>query len=599
MDKIETNWNLGLLFSSDDDPEITRTRKDIEKVTDDFSKKWKGTDSYLKQPKKLKEALAEYEHWLKFYGSATREKYYFEKKSSLNQINPKIKAKLNQITEFSQKIHTKIQFFELNIARINPKLQKKFLDYKPLLIYRHFLERSFESAKHLLTEPEEKIMILKSPVAYENWVRMTSGFLAKEEMKVQDEAGKVKVTNFSEIMSLMINKNKNVRDTAARAFNKILVKNLDVAENELNTVLQNKKIDDELRHFDRPDSERHFDDDFDTQTVDTLLRIVSANFDVAKRYYALKAKLFGVTKLEYHEKSLEYGLIDKKYNFNSAVDLVIKIFKRLDREFADIFRTFLANGQIDVYPKKGKISGGYCFHGLMVNPSYILINWTDKLSDVSTLAHEMGHAINNELIKKSQNALNFETPLSTAEVASTFMEDFIQKEFYKNADDQMKLSLMVAKLNEDVSAIFRQTAFYNFEWELHKTFRQKGYLSKEAIGRIFQKHMISYTGDAVKQNKGSENWWVYVPHFREPFYVYTYVGGLLISKSLQASVKKDPRFISRVKEFLAAGTSDSPKNIFAKLGIDITDNNFWVQGINEVEKLLTETENLAEKLGKI
>ena len=124
-------------------------------------------------------------------------------------------------------------------------------------------------------------------------------------------------------------------------------------------------------------------------------------------------------------------------------------------------------------------------------------------------------------------------------------------------------------------------------------------LSSLIIGRLFQKHMSAYMGKYVEQSPGSENWWVYWSHIRSFFYVYSYASGLLISKSLQNSVKKDPRFINKVKDFLSAGLSDSPKNIFQKLGVDISDKNFWNKGLDEVESLLEETISLAKKLGKI
>ncbi len=107
-----------------------------------------------------------------------------------------------------------------------------------------------------------------------------------------------------------------------------------------------------------------------------------------------------------------------------SVDLVHTGSGQTRPEFADIFAGFVENGQIDVYPKKGKDSGAFCMHHLMVQPTYILLNHTGKLHDVLTIAHELGHGINNELIKKKQHALDFGTPTSTAEVASTFMEDF-------------------------------------------------------------------------------------------------------------------------------------------------------------------------------
>jgi oligoendopeptidase F len=103
----------------------------------------------------------------------------------------------------------------------------------------------------------------------------------------------------------------------------------------------------------------------------------------------------------------------------------------------------------------------------------------------------------------------------------------------------------------------------------------------------------------VEQSKGSENWWVYWNHIRYFFYVYSYAGGLLISKSLQNAVKADPRFILKVKDFLSAGLSDSPRNIFLKIGIDIGDAAFWERGLAEIDHLLLETESLARRLGKI
>ena len=106
-------------------------------------------------------------------------------------------------------------------------------------------------------------------------------------------------------------------------------------------------------------------------------------------------------------------------------------------------------------------------------------------------------------------------------------------------------------------------------------------------------------GSSVEQSPGSENWWVYWGHIRSFFYVYSYASGLLISKSLQKSVKDDPRFIGKVKDFLSAGLSDSPANIFYNLGVDITDKGFWQKGLGEVETLLRETTALAEKLGKL
>lgn len=594
---MKTDWNLGLLFK--DEKEIAAERKIVEEKTNEFVKKWEGRDDYLKDPKVLKLALDEYNEWASKWGATSKENFYYHLKESLDQNDPKVKAEVNKNQELSTKLENAMQFFSIRIAKIDKKLQPKFLKDSGLSSYKHFLEKLFSEADHILTEPEEKILNTLSPLTHENWTKMLSGFLSKEEREVLGEDGKKTIKGFEEISTLMSSKNKKVRDTAAEAFNEILEKHQDVAENELNAVLQDKKIRDDLRKFERPDSARHLSDDIDTEVVDTVIDSVTARFKLAQDYYKLKAKLLGVKKLAYHERNIPYGKLDKKYSYEEARDLVMKVFTNLDNEFAMIFSKFQEQGSIDVYPKKGKRGGAFCTWNMPTTPTYILLNHTNELNDVRTLAHELGHGIHAELFRVKQNALNFGATMSTAEVASTFMEDFVKEELIKEADDELRLALMVDKLNGDVSTILRQIAFYNFETDLHKNFREKGYLSKADIGTIFQKHMISYMGPAVEQSPGSENWWIYVPHFRYFFYVYSYSSGLLISKSLQAEVKKDPKFILKVKEFLASGMSDSPKNIFRKLGIDITKKSFWDKGLDEVEELLKDTEKLAKKLKKI
>ena len=592
-------WNLKPLFAGDNDPRIEESRKLVEKKSYEFINAWKDRTDYLEDPAILRQALDQYESWKRQYYTDGNEGYYFWLRIHQDQNDPKLKARFNKIDEFSKKLENESQFFYLRIARIKPELQKRFIEYEGLAKYRHFLERIFAESRYHLSEPEEKILNLKSATSSSNWTRMTAGFLSKEERTVFTEEGKRKVMPFSEIVGLMNSKKKRVRDSAAKAFNDILARNAEVAEAEINSVFANKKIDDELRGSPRPDTLRHLADDIESEVVDALIESVSRRFTIPVRYYALKARLLKVRKLAYHERNVEYGKMARRYPYPMSVDLVHRVLGKLDPEFADIFAGFVHNGQIDAYPKKGKDSGAFCMHHLMVQPTYILLNHTGKLHDVLTIAHELGHGINNELIKKKQHALDFGTPTSTAEVASTFMEDFVLDEILHAADDELRLAIMMQKLNDDVSSIFRQVACYRFEQELHKDFRAKGYLSKEEIGKLFQKHMAAYMGSAVEQSEGSENWWVYWNHIRYFFYVYSYASGLLISKSLQNSVKRDPAFIVQVKEFLSAGLSDSPKNIFSRLGIDISDERFWDKGLDEVENLLDETERLAKRLGKI
>lgn len=595
---MKTSWNYRLLFENLSEKELEIEKEALIKANETFIKKWKKNEKYLSDAKTLKTSLDELETLQRTFGQSGKGGYYFWLQSQIDETNPKIKARKQQSDDVATKLSNDLRFFELSLSKIPKEQQKKFLSEKSLLPYHHYLKRLFDQSAYTLSEKEENIISLLSRSSFSSWEEMVSGFLSKSEREIVVK-GKKQTKNFSELLTLLSDTDEKTRDAAATAFNTILDAQKEIAEAELNAIMQFKKVDDDLRGFTRPDASRFLADDVDSKMVDTLLETVAGRYELANRFYRLKANILNKKKLTYHERNVEVGKVGKTYTFEKGVTIVKKVFKNLDPQFEFFLDQFLENGQIDVFPQKGKRSGAFCVYWLKTTPTYVLLNYTDTLRDVTTLAHEMGHAINNELVREKQHALYFGTPTSTAEVASTFMEDFVLEELLKTASDVEKLSLLMTKLNEDISAVFRQVACFRFEQELHKTYREKGYVSYQEIGQIFQKHMKDYMGPFVEQSEGSENWWVYWNHIRMFFYVYSYAGGLLISKAMQHGVRQDHTFITKVKEFLASGLSESPKDIFMKMDIDITQKTFWNSGLDEIERLLAETEQLAKKLKKI
>lgn len=601
MDKkdIKTNWDLNVFFSGNNDKNIEKDINDWKKSAERFIDKWIKCDDYLSSAEVLKNALDDFEKWNQKFGSVSNAYYYFWLKRELMQDNPEIKAKMTQLEDVSKDVENRSNFFLLKISRIDKNLQMKLIKDKRLSDYKHFLEKLFKQSKHLLSEQEERIMNLKSTSSYSNWVKTVSEFISKEEIDLIDENNNVKKCTMSEIFSLMKSPQKRIRDDAAVGLNNILEKHIELAEAEINSILNDKKVNDMLRKHDRPDGERFMRDDIDEEVVDSLVKSVTEGFDISRKFYSLKAKLLGLKRLEYHERNVDYVIKEKIYEFDKSVELVLEVMDGLDNQFSEIFIGLIKNGQVDAFPKKSKRNGAFCVHFLRSQPTFVLLNHTNKLDDVTTLAHEIGHAINNEMMKIKQNSLNFDTTLATAEVASTFFEDFVIDRLLIDADSEMKLSLLVRRLDNDVSTILRQVACINFERELHLEYRKKGYLSKEEIGSIFAKNMHAYMGDSVEQSKGSQNWWIYWGHIRRYFYNYSYASGSMISKALQKMVREDKNNIEKVKTFLSAGTSKSPREIFSDLGIDITDENFWKLGISRIRESLKECKNLAKKLGKI
>jgi len=509
-----------------------------------------------------------------------------------------LKAREDQLFEHVMRQFNKLIFFQLKLSRLNRQAQRKLLMAEVLKNYRHLLEKIFLFAPHRLSEGEEGLFNLLSNPALNSWVRFRSDLVSREERLVLTNSGKKEKKIVSQLSPLVRSSKKKVRDSAAQAAYDIYKKNSDVAEAELNAVLLTKKIEDQARNFIRPDRSRHLTDDISTEIVDSLVRAVSSRFDVPARYYNLKRKLLGLKQLESYERSVLHGSVDDKYTFEEGVRIIRTVLNSLDPEFSHIFNSYLIKGQIDVFPRKEKRGGGFCTEQSLLEPTFILMNWNDMLSDIRTLAHEMGHAIHSELMRE-QKAVFYDVSTATAEVSSTFIENFVVEHLLKNAEDEQKLILLIQRIEEDVGTIFEQIKLYNFEQELHETFRAQGYLSKDKISNIFVKHLTVDYGKAVKRTPGSEHSWVNWPHIRMFFYVYSYASGKLISKVLQKRVRENPAAIEDVKKFMAAGTSDTPENIFKSIGIDITKKSFWEEGLNEVEEQYNEIYALAKKLKKI
>ncbi len=576
-------WNLKRLYTSDNDPQIDiDIREDTNKITL-FANKWKNNKDYTYHPGVLRNALDELESLSQ---DINKPYYYFLLRKEQDQTDGNIKERFNKIVDIYTKLENNILFFELNIAKISKSKQAVFLKSEALREYKHHLEQIFASSKYLLSEKEETVFNLLGKVSHSNWSDMLSELLDKQVLNIIDENNNELKISYNEVSKYLNSFDKNVREIAGKEFDRVNSKYLEIAEFEINSILESKKISDDYRKINRPDETRHLSDDIESDVVDTLLETISSHFDISQRYYKIKAKMLSQNKLRYHERNIPVTSEQQIYDFPESISLVKKVFGNLDTEFKDIVKKFEKEGSYDVFPREGKSGGAFCINISKSLPTYILLNHTGRLNDVLTIAHESGHGIHAEL-SNCQNQLNSGHPISLAEVASTFFEDFVLDDILSNSDDdELKKSILMEKLNGDISSIFRQVAFYNFEKDLHKSYREKGFLSKEFICELFCKHMKSYLGDAVEVDDGMRYGWMYVSHFRRFFYVYSYASGLLISKGLQSLVRDDKKNIQKIKEFLKSGSTLSPKDVFKKIDIDITNREFWERGLKEMENNL-------------
>lgn len=586
----KTSWNLSLLISNTSKENIDALIKECEEENNEFVRKWKPRSDYLSDPYIMLEALTDLEKLNRKQGILSPVSFYYWLKLEIDKNNAETKSAINRITLKAVELENKIIFFTHKISRIKKRVQQIFLQSQILKEYHFFLGNLFKEGKYLLSEKEEKILAIKAKTSMNNWQEMIESLLSRESAKVLT-GGKMVEKDFSSILSLISSEDQKTRDSAAKGFNAILKKHSDVAEIEINSILEDKLNNDILRKTKRPDEIRHLADGIDSDIVDTLIETVKNNFDISKEYYAFKAGVLNKKQLEFHERNVPVGTLSKKITYNEGYKIVRNVFGKLSPVFEEIFTRFSENGQIDAYPKKGKVSGAFCAHDLKNYPIYVLLNYTDTVNDVLTLAHEMGHAVHFELAKQC-NSLYYGASTATAEVASTFMEDFTLNELLNILPKKDSFTLLMHKLDDDISTIQRQAALYLFEKELHKSFREKGYLSKKQIGEIFLDNLSSYLGPAVRLSSGSENWWIYVSHIRNFFYVYSYASGALISKSIQAKYRKGEIGIEKYINFLQKGESQSIKDLFKNLELNITQKSFWQEGLGNISENLNKVKSL-------
>jgi oligoendopeptidase F len=386
---------------------------------------------------------------------------------------------------------------------------------------------------------------------------------------------------------------KKERVELAQKINQAFIDVAPFAESEINAIYTKKKIEDELRGFKKPYDETLLHYQNDEKTIHALIDVVTRNFKIAHKFYALKAKLLHEGKLDYAARGVSIGKIDKEYSFETGCEILLSAFSKVDKKYADMFNTFITKGHVDVYPKVGKTGGAYCL-GEIGLPTFVLHNYTDSYRSINTLAHEMGHAFHSEL-SKAQTPLYQDYTMSVAETASTLFENFAFDEVFETLSDDEKIIALHDKINGSISTIFRQIACFNFEKELHEHVRGTGFVSKEDIAELMNKHMKAYLGPVFELVPEDGYFFVNWSHIRRFFYVYSYAYGELVSSALYEEYKKDKTFLVKIEQFLSAGGSKSPYQIFKDIGIDTTKPDFFLIGLKKIEKEIKTLEKLISK----
>lgn len=586
MVNMKTSWNLKLLYKSDSDPRIEGDLREIERAYASFEKKYKGKP-FAAAPKNLAEAFEDHEA-LSEKVSGLKPWWYFALKTDLDSDDSASSAKATKHEQRLTEAANRSKFFLLDIAKIPVSKRRAFLEHPALEPYGYTLERIFKKAQFDLPEGEEQMEDLLSQTSYTMWVDAQQRLLNRQTIAHKGKDVPI-VKAIAELSDMPKAERRSVHGKVVAALKSVSY----MAEGELNAVYNYKKVMDKRRGFKKPYSATILAYQNDERAIEGFVSLVTRSFNISHRFYRLHAKLLGEKKLTLADRSAKIGEIKTAFDFPRSVTMLKSALDKVDPEYARMFDEFLENGQIDVYPQKGKKGGAYCW-GMGKLRTFLLLNHVNDIRSLETLAHEMGHAIHTELSKRQPPRYQHYST-ATAEVASTFFEQLMSGEVEKLLSEKEQAIMLHNRIQGDISTIFRQIACFNFENELHQKIRKDGQASKEEIAALMAKHLKSYTGAAVDVIPDDGYFFTYWSHIRRFFYVYTYAYGQLVSRALYERWKEDPAYAGKIKQFLSAGSSMSPEDIFRSIGIDTSKPAFFEAGLKSIERDIAKLEKLSGK----
>lgn len=521
--------------------------------------------------------------------------YSYLKKDEDNRISENI-----QLNDKASSLYTYINentaFFYPEILELSMEYINKFIDkYPQFMATRMFFENLFEDKKHILSKEEEELLAMVSEsFSYPSDIAdlLTSSDMTFESVYSNGEEINITESNYP---TLLENKDREIRKKAYmsisngyKQFEATLGKTLIGSMKTFNMLSKVSKYESFMHYVLEP---TRITKEVFTNTIDT----VNENLSVLHDYYRLRKEFLGLEKQYAYDTVIPLIKIeDSKISYDKGVNMVLDALSVLGEDYISKLKSLIDMNVIDVYPNKGKGSGAYSY-GCYDVPPYILINYTGTLDDVSTLAHELGHSVNNLYTNEHQPYETSDISIFCAEVASTVNEILLVRYILKNTEDvRVKINVLNDFIQTIIGTVFYQIKYSEFEYDIHKRLEDREALTGEDLSEKWQELNRKYSGEYVEYTEEGSIGWARVHHFYRDFYVYKYATGYAAATQFATAILegKDGA-VENYKKFLSSGTCDYPVEILKKCGVDLTSKmpiesvvNIFRKSIEELKELL-------------
>jgi oligoendopeptidase F len=308
--------------------------------------------------------------------------------------------------------------------------------------------------------------------------------------------------------------------------------------------------------------------------------------------------MLGVRQLHDYDRYAPLFADQPAVDWKTARRIVEESYQAFSPKAGKIIARFFDKKWIDAELRTGKRGGAFSASAVPSAHPYILMNYTDKLRDVMTLAHELGHGL-HQYLARDVGYLQCDTPLTTAETASVFGEMLTFRRLQQlYPQPKTRLAMLCSKIEDGFATVFRQVVLTRFEQKAHRARKEEGELSTERINALWLEANRPMHGDVVTMTDDYGWWWAYIGHFvHVPFYCYAYAfGELLVLALVRKYEQEGPKFVPKYLDLLASGGSEPPHVLVGKLGVDVTDPNFWGLGLRLLRDMVSEAEALADSI---
>ena len=498
--------------------------------------------------------------------------------------NQQALALRGRIEKLLADVHNKTLAFELWWKELDDQAAVRLLAASGDL--RYYLESLRRFRPYTLSEPEEKVINLKNVNgidALRTLYDMITGAFSFQ-LTVN---GEVKTLTRPQLMAYARDPDPNLRAAAYQELYRVYGDHATLLGQIYHHIVQDWAEENiNLRGFSSPIAPRNVGNDIPDAVVDTLLDVCKDNAGLFQDYFRMKAKWLGMKKIRRYDIYAPLQTTQKEYPFSQAIEMVLSSLNRFSPVLAAHAKRIIEENHLDAVPRPGKYGGAFCYGVLPGLTPWVLVNYTGHYDDVSTLAHELGHAV-HALMAADHSPLTFHSALPLAETASVFSEILLlDNALTSEPDPDVRRAMLGGFIDSTYATVTRQAYFVLFEQEAHTLIKTGA--TTDQLADHYLANLHDQFSDAVDVPAEFRWEWVSIPHIYEtPFYCYAYSFGQLLVLSLYTRYKAEGKsFVPKYLRILAHGGAASPQAILSEAGIDMADPLFWQGGFDVIKEMI-------------